>query len=208
MTYTNSGDTTGRCPICGFGFDSKGYLVWRQADGAGNDGEWHRYGDLVACRHNESVIAASLSRHCGLSPTEQMEMLWAEVRAEVEGREEAVKRVVAAWKVGKGLVALEGPPGTGKTRLMMTVVNESRKAGRSAIYITMARLMEHMRQVYDDLRGKQYSALVEKVGQAAVVCIDEIDKARVTEFVKERWFTFLDDPLPHGGECLDSCGVQ
>ncbi len=95
-----------------------------------------------------------------------------------------------------------GRPGNAKTVALMAMVNEINEAGNGpAMYIKFSRLIDWMRDSFREkkaLDGDPHANLgyiqrFAKILEIKFLAIDEMDKARDTEFANEFRFDFLDE---------------
>lgn len=96
---------------------------------------------------------------------------------------EAAKWVLA----NHGWLTLDGRYGTGKTYLLAAIVNEARKAGRMAIYASMASLLDHLRSAFHPDSEMAFDALWNNILRAEVLCIDEAQDFNPTPWADERF---------------------
>jgi len=82
-----------------------------------------------------------------------------------------------------GLLFLWGYYGVGKTRLMKTIVAEIASGGEYARYTTATEIVEMLRKFEEPPAWLKYP----------VLCIDEFDKIRGTEFAEEQIFQVFND---------------
>ena len=109
-------------------------------------------------------------------------------------RAQAVQAALAAIREPRYWLTFTGEPGTGKTYLLASIVNALRQAGHTAVYTTMADLLDHFRQAYRPGAGEpDYDDLWEKVVGAKCLAIDEIEKFRPTPWAEEKVFQLLDE---------------
>ena len=103
-----------------------------------------------------------------------------------------------AFKVAKmyaenpqGSLVLYGTYGTGKTHLLAAICNESlQKHGRRSFFCTSTKMFGAMQQrIHDD---RDYHALVEMAIKTPLFVIDDIDKAKWTEWREEVYFSIVD----------------
>ena len=171
-----------QCPACnGIG--------WQRFDTQPGDG---RFGQLIPCELcGESRRAEWLLQLSRLSP-EMQEWRLDGFRARSKGLESIVPDIERAMAQGRGWVTLSGPYGTGKTYLLAAIANEARLAGRAAVYTTMADLLGDLRDSFDPKSGKGYSGLLAAVSEASVLCLDEVEKFRTTEWAEEVFFRLIE----------------
>lgn len=109
-----------------------------------------------------------------------------------------------------GWLYLHGGPGNAKSEVLIAIVNEINASDRGpAIYVKFSQLVNWMRDAFGErnYRQKQMSQGVgpdtwqqlgyidrfERIKKIKVLAIDELDKARLTEFAQEFQFDFLDE---------------
>lgn len=86
----------------------------------------------------------------------------------------------------KGWLTLHGGYGTGKTYLLCAIVNEARRRGLLALYAPMSLLLDHLRAAYKPGAEVEYDAWWANVCRAHVLCIDEVEKYKATEWAEEK----------------------
>ena len=93
-----------------------------------------------------------------------------------------------------GWLYIHGGPGNAKTVCLQAIVNEINfKGSGPAIYTTFSEILDYMRQGYGDNAKLDYHERFQRLKQVKVLAIDEMDKARRTEFADEFRFNFLDE---------------
>lgn len=93
-----------------------------------------------------------------------------------------------------GWLYIWGGPGNAKTEALIAIVNELNTGGKGpAMYITLARLIEWVRDAFRDGAQDSYTNRFERALHIKAMAIDEMDKARETDFSEEFRFHFLDE---------------
>lgn len=93
-----------------------------------------------------------------------------------------------------GWLYIWGGPGNAKTEVLISVVNEVNAAGKGpAMYCTFTDLVNWVREAFRDNADDGYIGRFRKVLGIKLLAIDEMDKARSTEFADEFRFHFLDE---------------
>lgn len=109
-----------------------------------------------------------------------------------------------------GWLYIHGGPGNAKSEILIAMVNEINAAGKGpAMYVKFTGLVNYIREAFAErsYRQKQlergvgaggwdnlgYLDRFNRVKDIKFLAIDELDKARVTEFVEEFRFDFLDE---------------
>ena len=115
----------------------------------------------------------------------------------------------ARWLLGNnGWLTLSGSVGTGKTFLLQAIVNEAVEAGRMAIYLTMADLLEHLRRAYKPGVEVDSDALFDNIVRCEMLCVDEADKYNPTSWAEEKLMQLVDDRYRRWRECATVWAVN
>ncbi len=91
-----------------------------------------------------------------------------------------------------GFLTFYGPSGVGKTRLAACVINHAVQNGHPALYVTLAELLEMLRQGYKKNNGADHDHILFLAQTADVLVIDEIDKARLTDWGQDQLFQIIE----------------
>lgn len=123
----------------------------------------------------------------GLNPLER-KITFADI--ETQGRPGAAKMMSAAQRFiaggRRGLLTVHGGFGNGKSTLLKAIVNDCVTAGVEARYITMTEVMVYAREAFDSQQqGDSDYGRIAKLAKTTVLVIDELDKARVSDYARE-----------------------
>lgn len=118
-------------------------------------------------------------------------------------------KLKAAYEAGAWLaenpswwLTLQGPNGIGKTRLMACIVNAAIAAGRSATYVTTPQVLDHLRSAYAPNAPVTYDGMWERLVNATVLCLDEVNRWNPTAWAQEKFFQLLDERYRDGAKKL------
>ena len=167
------------CPICG----GLGYV---RTDAPWGDPQW---GKIVPC---SEVSGWFMFRHIsGLADSER------NMRFGVLKTDNDIRKAMFVMKTmvdtGHGWLYLHGGFGTGKTTLLKTMVAEAINSRKEASYVRMTDMIENLREAYD--QDNPHEELRERVDYWAnmpILCVDELDRVKSTDFVSEKQFAIFD----------------
>lgn len=95
-----------------------------------------------------------------------------------------------------GALVLHGTYGTGKTHLLAAICNETLvKYNRRSLFITATKLFAAIQ--YKIAHNEDYYAIIEKAIKTPLLVIDDIDKAKWTEWREEQYFAIIDERVKH-----------
>lgn len=108
---------------------------------------------------------------------------------------EAVDVVKNVLEKGYGWVYIWGEYGLAKTVILKTAIAQwFNDHGMGCAYVNMSQLMDHVRASYDQDQSQQ--EVINRLsywGRLHLLAIDEMDKVKKTEFVKDKQFTILNE---------------
>lgn len=85
-----------------------------------------------------------------------------------------------------GFLTVYGPYGNGKTTILKAIVNECVELGIPAKYVTMTEVMNYARDAFESEKaGDTDYGRITDLAKYKILVIDEVDKARVTDYAKE-----------------------
>ena len=93
-----------------------------------------------------------------------------------------------AGQTGSGLY-LFGPPGVGKTHLLLAVLNRLKQRGVPALFVRSDAIFDRMRHMI--AAGEDLELLLEAFATAPVLGIDEFAQERANEFTLEKLFRIV-----------------
>lgn len=106
----------------------------------------------------------------------------------------AEARKIVSGERSRGMLLL-GPPGQGKTHLMVGLGRELLEAGREAGYYNVARLVARVQDTYGDslgAPGESRRAIIESVVSREVVLLDDLGKEHVSSNVESIVYELVD----------------
>lgn len=159
------------------------------------------YGRIVPCRCQESPAdrdrrAAALERYSNLGPLRRATFDAANLNGPGGGRAGAPaggKAFAAALDTARayaenpdGWLTFVGPSGSGKTWLAAAIANHCIHAGRPALFITAADLLDYLRGGFDDDAEIPFVDLFEQVRGAELLVLDDLPARSTTPWGQER----------------------
>lgn len=123
---------------------------------------------------------------------EERSLEWTNIK-DRENVEEAIEEVTYILSRGYGWVFLWGGYGLAKTLILKIAAAQSIRNKTRACYIRMAEIIDTMRTAFDrqdpNYEGQR---LLNVWSEMPVLCIDEFDRIRETEYASERRFLLMD----------------
>jgi len=172
------------CAECG----GSGWLRWDVPLGHPQFGKAERCG----CKRLEDM--ARLQRLSGLTASEQAVRL-SDVVAAGAGTKAMVEAARGFIQNPVGFLTLHGTTGNAKTTVLQGVVNELVAGGMEAVYVTAFDLLGYIRKAFNankDVVNLDAHDRLRRFSAVRVLCIDELDKVRWTEFVEEQITDLID----------------
>lgn len=97
---------------------------------------------------------------------------------------DAARKFASAGRTG--FLTIHGDYGNGKSTLLKAIVNDCIAQNVDALYITMTQVMVYAREAFESQqRGDTDYGRIEELAARRVLVIDEMDKARVTDYARE-----------------------
>jgi DNA replication protein DnaC len=85
-----------------------------------------------------------------------------------------------------GLLSICGGYGNGKTTLLKAIANAALDRGVEVRYMTMKDVMDYAREAFDSQQaGDTDAGRITRLAKTRLLVIDEMDKARYTEYARE-----------------------
>lgn len=147
------------------------------------DREHPMFGKSFPCSTcNKDAVAEST----GLNPLER-KINFSDIIADGKKGAQTMLKSAQEFMVDKtGFLTIHGGFGNGKTTLLKAIINECVNQGVSARYTTMTEVMNYAREAFENTQqGDTDYGRITKLAQVQVLVIDEVDKARVTEYARE-----------------------
>ena len=179
------------CPVC----NGAGWLM-RRAPVNSPD-----YGRILPCGCQESPAdrdrrAAALERYSNLGPLRRATFDAANPNGPGGGRAGTAtggRAFAAALDTARayaenpdGWLTFVGPSGSGKTWLAAAIANHCIHAGRPALFITAADLLDYLRGGFDDDAEVSFVDLFEQVRNAELLALDDLPTRPATPWGQER----------------------
>jgi DNA replication protein DnaC len=169
-----------------------------------DEAAWERNGfrgGLVLCPAcGRARRQERLERLCGLSDRMRSWTLagfWSE-----PGREAALEAAWRAVEQPQGFLTFWGGRGVGKTYLLAAIVNECCRRGRSAVYATVAELLESLHDSFEPESGESLSGTWRRFLDAQVLALDEIERFSASPWAEENFFQLIDQRYRWSEQCL------
>jgi chromosomal replication initiation ATPase DnaA len=140
-----------------------------------------RYFPCPACN------ADAVTHNSGLNPQERkisLEDIETENRPGAQSMMQAARTFLSNGC--KGFLTIHGDYGNGKSTVMKGMVNACLAKGIEARYITMTEVMVYAREAFESAQiGDTDYGRIAKLAAVCVLFIDELDKARITDYARE-----------------------
>lgn len=183
------------CPECGgAGYVKKGNFLPGHPD-------FGKIEHCPTCKPERRV--KWLAKNCGLDEAEQGSGLlstwkagnWTGENPETQGlyrsqRLKARQIIQKAIEGRVGLFTFYGDFGSGKTKALQVVANESRLQMVESFYAPFSLLLEHLRSLY--AQKQDSSAFWQRLLDIPVLCVDEVTRFNETSWAREKLFTLAD----------------
>lgn len=177
-----NGSTPGACPTCGFPPDEEGYLKSDFPPGH------PKFGALVSCPDcHEATLSERLAASSQL--TGWLKGVTLDSYRANNGNTDALRASVSFAKKPIGWLTLWGSYGPGKTHLMAAIVNHCTRNRLAGVYYTLPDLLDKLRDSYG---ADGFSALFDRLVKVPLLALDEVDKARLTDWAQEKIYQLID----------------
>lgn len=179
-------DANPACPFCGGLGYTRSNIADIHADG---------FGQLVPCECTRCASTARknerLATISGLLPAER-EITMNDFIFRCSDTPKMVEVVERFISKPSGFLTLWGGVGNGKTLALMAISNAYRSQLKVAVYVTFTELLDYIRCGFDENATETASARIDAITNAYVLCIDEMDKTKITDYADEFRFRLLD----------------
>lgn len=89
-------------------------------------------------------------------------------------------------------ITVWGAAGVGKTHMLTSVINDSVAEGQTAVYVKWSELLDHLRSAFNNNVSAEVDEYWKTLKDSDVLAIDEVDKARTTDYAYEKLFELVD----------------
>lgn len=142
------------------------------------------FGKATACPdcNRDALIAMS-----GLQPNERQISLTDIVTAGNPGTAQMVGAARVFIERGfRGLLSIYGTFGNGKTTTLKAIANAALDRNIEVRYMTMKEVMDYAREAFESqIAGDTDAGRITRVAKTRLLVIDELDKARLTDYARE-----------------------
>lgn len=119
-----------------------------------------------------------------------------------------LNRIRSMADARKGMLTLQGVPGTGKTTLLICAVNLARSNDHLAIYTTVTDLLSYLRATFQPDSDVQFDKYWDALIRCEVLALDEMDEFNTTPWAMERFLRLVDERWRRLDEVLTLCAVN
>lgn len=159
----------------------------------------------MPCPHCSAVRRSErMQRICGLTDDERRADLSQIVITSPHG---GTARMVAAARAfidsPRGMLTIYGSCGNAKTVVLQSIVNSMLARDTAAIYVTFYDVVSWIKASFGDSTDERAEVKVKQLIDVPVLCIDELDKVKVTDWVMELKTHLVDERYRRGlsGKC-------
>lgn len=147
-----------------------------------------RFGKLQRCACKQSEDAAKMQAICGLTEAERGYRL-----SQIATAGDTERMIAAAGDFilsPSGILTVWGTTGNAKTVVLMSIVNECVERGIGAVYLTGFDLVGYIRDAFKE--DDSALARIRRFENVPVLCLDELDKVKMTDWVIEQITDLID----------------
>lgn len=149
-----------------------------------------QFGRALPCECQARRRAEILQAVCGLNEDERLARL-GDVVAAGPGTAAMLDAARAFIAKPAGILTVWGKCGNAKTTVLQAIVNECLDRNLSAVYVTLYDLINWVRDAFRDDTDSAWGR-VHRLTAVSVLCIDEFDKIKITEWSEELQTAVLD----------------
>jgi len=142
------------------------------------------FGKIHPCECTKQVTLKQLAQHTRLTDNERTYTLGL---LGTTGKPGTLRMVIAAKNFiadPSGFLTICGNTGNGKTTTLMSIVNHCTDNNMQAVYITFYDLVSYVRDAISSDTETEWQR-VNKLANVRVLCIDEVDKVKETEWTQQ-----------------------
>lgn len=172
------------CPICG-----GGGLIRYDVD------RLHPlFGKVEVCPNRIKLVLQSGDPRYGLTANEVENLNWGLILDAISDGPKAAAAVRGALAEPGAMAYLYGSFGQAKTLSLKIAIAETLRAGKTAVYANMVQILDDLKLSFDAEEDSQHELMhrIQFWQNLPVLAIDELDKANMTEWAKERIHQLLD----------------
>lgn len=108
-----------------------------------------------------------------------------------ENLEQAFRLASGFAQSPQGWLVFQGGNGCGKTHLAAAIANQLRREGKSALFIVVSDLLDHLRSTFGPESKVSYDKLFEKIKKAPVLILDDFGEQSATPWAQEKLYQLI-----------------
>ncbi|MCK4723367.1 MAG: ATP-binding protein, partial [Dehalococcoidia bacterium] len=110
---------------------------------------------------------------------------------ERENLEQAFRLAFNFGQSPQDWLVLQGVNGCGKTHLAAAIANHLRQEGKSALFIEVSDLLDHLRSTFSPESRVSYDKLFERIKKAPILILDDFGEQAATPWAQEKLYQLI-----------------
>ncbi len=110
---------------------------------------------------------------------------------ERQNLQEAYRKALNFAQSPEGWLIFTGANGCGKTHLAAAIANHLRQEGKSALFIEVSDLLDHLRSTFSPESRVSYDKLFERIKKAPILILDDFGEQAATPWAQEKLYQLI-----------------